>query len=69
MYDRDSRVSNCHPSGLPTCKYGLLSGGAITSQNTMFDYVVASLSPEFATEFRDLILKPPGENPYSAIEE
>lgn len=35
----------------------------------MFDYVVASLSPEFATEIRDLILKPPGENPYSAIEE
>ena len=35
----------------------------------MFDYVVASLSPEFATEIHDLILKPPAENPYSVIEE
>ena len=33
------------------------------------DYVVASLSPEFTTEIRDLILKPPGENPYNTIKE
>ena len=36
----------------------------ITAQQTMFDYVFASLSPEFATEIRDLILRPPAENPY-----
>ena len=28
----------------------------------MFDYVIASLSPEFAAEIRDLILTPPEEN-------
>ena len=35
----------------------------------MFDYVVASLTPEFITEIRDLILKPPDENPYNTIKE
>ena len=35
----------------------------------MFDYVVTSLSPEYATEIRDLILKPPGENPYNKVKE
>ena len=39
----------------------------ITAQQTMFDYVVASLSPEFATEIRDLILRPPAENPYDTV--
>ena len=39
----------------------------ITAQRTMFDYVVASLSPEFATEIRDLILRPPAENPYDTV--
>ena len=41
----------------------------ITSQKTMFDYIVASLSPEHATEIHDFILKPPGENPYNVIKE
>ena len=41
----------------------------VTAQKTMFDYIVASLSPEFATEVRDLILKPPTETPYNTLKE
>lgn len=39
----------------------------LTSQKTRFDYVIASLSPEIATEVRDLILKPPEINPYDTL--
>ena len=41
----------------------------ITAQKTRFDYVVASLSPEIATEIRDLILKPPEHIPYNVLKE
>ena len=41
----------------------------VTSQKTIFDYIVTSLSPEFVTEVRDLILKPPTENPYDKLKE
>ena len=39
----------------------------VTTQKTRFDYVVSSLSPEFATEVRDLLLKPPAETPYDKL--
>ena len=39
----------------------------ITAQKTRFDYVISSLSPEFAMEIRDLLLRPPAENPYIAL--
>ncbi|XP_062522537.1 uncharacterized protein LOC134197235 [Corticium candelabrum] len=39
----------------------------ITAQRTKFDYVITSLSPEFAMEVRDLLLKPPTENPYDIL--
>ena len=35
----------------------------------MFDYIIASLSPEVATEVRDLILQPPPEEPYNRLKE
>ena len=41
----------------------------ITSEKTRFDYVIASLSPEVATEIRDLILKPPETTPYKVLKE
>ena len=39
----------------------------ITTQKTKFDYVISSLGPEFATEVRDLLLKPPAEQPYDKL--
>lgn len=39
----------------------------ITVEQTKFDYVVASLAPEFAQEVRDLILNPPSSTPYAAL--
>ena len=41
----------------------------ITPQKTKFDYIVALLAPEFATEVRDLILKPPTEHQYDTLKE
>jgi hypothetical protein len=39
----------------------------ITSQKSRFDYVIASLAPEYAAEVRDLILNPPDTNPYDTL--
>ena len=39
----------------------------ITAQRTKFDYVISSLSPEFATEVRDLLLRPPEDTPYDTL--
>lgn len=41
----------------------------ITSLRSRFDYVVSSLTPEFAAEVRDLLLRPPADNPYTALKE
>ena len=38
----------------------------ITSQRSKFDYVVL-LSPEFAAEVRELLIKPPADGPYSVL--
>lgn len=39
----------------------------ITTQNTKYSHVVAALSPEAATEVRDLILTPPDANSYDVL--
>ena len=39
----------------------------ISVERTKFDYIVASLSPEVATEVRDLILNPPTSRPYTEV--
>ncbi len=39
----------------------------ITGQKTRFQYVVSSLSPETATEVRDLLLRPPLDRPYDVL--
>ena len=39
----------------------------ITAQKTRFEYVVSSLSPEFAVEVRDLLLKPLADDPYDTL--
>ena len=37
------------------------------SQQTCFDYVIASLSPEIACEVRDLLIQSPEERPYDTL--
>ena len=39
----------------------------ITAQKTKYEYVVASLSPEYATQVRDLILHVPAASPYDTL--
>ncbi len=41
----------------------------ITAERTKFDFIVASLAPEYALEIRDLVLKPPSSNPYTMLKE
>ena len=39
----------------------------ITQDNTKFDYIVGSLSPETAMEIRDILLRPPETEKYAPI--
>ena len=39
----------------------------ITSQKTKYEYLVASLSPEFATQVRDIIIHAPHDAPYDTL--
>ena len=39
----------------------------VTSDITKCDFVVGPLQPEVAQEVRDLLINPPGENPYTRV--
>ena len=39
----------------------------ITAQCTMYHYIVGSLTPEIATELRDLLLQLPEDSPYDVL--
>ena len=39
----------------------------IVAQKMRYDYVVSSLTPEFAMEVHDLLLNPPADNPYDTL--
>ena len=41
----------------------------ITAQKTMFNYIIAFLSPDVATKIQDLILQPPSEESYNRLKE
>ena len=41
----------------------------ISAQKAKFDHVVSSLTPEFASEVRDLLLNPPADTPYDVLRE
>ena len=41
----------------------------ITVSRTKFDYVIASLAPEFAVEVHDLLLNPPDVTPYEVLKQ
>ena len=41
----------------------------VVQQRTHFDYVIAALASEVATEVRDLILNPPADQPYDRLKE
>ena len=47
----------------------LFSCHCISSQKSRFDYAVAFLSPDYAVEVRDLLLKPPTDDPYTVLKE
>ena len=40
---------------------------SITSLKTCFNYVITSLAPEFAVKVRDLLIRPPADNPYNTL--
>ena len=42
---------------------------SITTQKTMFEYIVAGLSPEVVVEVRNLLISPPTEDPYQKLKD
>ncbi|KAL1446423.1 hypothetical protein WDU94_000016 [Cyamophila willieti] len=48
---------------------GSFIGSSIKNEKTKFGYLIAALPPRYATEVKDIILKPPTENPYTHLKE
>ena len=64
-------TSNFRLSGQPTRNCGLhrWKRSSPASRRSKFDHVGASLTPGYAAEVRDLLLRPPVDNPYTALKE
>lgn len=48
---------------------GSFIGSDVKNEKTKFGYIIAALPPKFATEVKDIILKPPTDNPYTKLRE
>ncbi|KAL1454511.1 hypothetical protein WDU94_010750 [Cyamophila willieti] len=46
---------------------GSFTGSSITTESTKFGYIIAALPARYASEVKDIIMKPPTDNPYTHL--